>query len=184
MYFESLFSINFVHCFFADRHDSFPLSPSSFRMPFCLSTACPLPERMHSATNAAGTSWQFGVLVFTQSFWEVRGISIIFLVHRDTARFIACLGWQTVFEDCKNCALLGTLAPRRGLPASPWSVSSTGLLLESDSYNESVLGFQSGGNPASTRQTSWRALCRCRKCLEPWGLDRAPFRRGLKIPYT
>lgn len=153
-------------------------------MPSFLSTASLLSEWIHSALNATGTSWQFRVLAFTQSFWEVRGVSIISLVHMDTARFIACLGWQTVVEDCKNCALLGTLAPHRDLPASVWSVSSAGLLLESDSSNESVLGFQSGGNPASTRQTSWRALCRGWKCLEPWGLDWAPFRRGLKIPYT
>lgn len=90
---------------------------------------------------------------FTQSFWEVRGVSIVSLVHLDTARFIACLCWQLVSEDCKNCALLRTLAARRGLPASAWSVSSAGLLLESDSSNESVLGFQSGGaQPPSARR--------------------------------
>lgn len=95
--------------------------------------------------SAAETSWQFRVLAFTQPFWEVTGVYIVSLVLMDTARFIACLGWQTVFEDCKICALLRTLAPCRGLPAYPWSVSSAGLLLESDSSNERVLGFQSGG---------------------------------------
>lgn len=113
-----------------------------------LSTASLLTEWIHSALNATGTSWQFRVLAFTQSFWEVRGVSIISLIYMDKARFIACLGWQTVVEDCKNCALLGTLAPHRDLPASVWSVSSAGLLLESDSSNESVLGFQSGGEPS------------------------------------
>lgn len=85
------------------------------------------------------------VLAFTQLSWELRTVYIVSLVHMDTGKFIACLGWQRVFEDCKNCALLGSLAPRRGLPACPWSVSSAGLLLESDSSNERVLGFQSGG---------------------------------------
>ena len=95
--------------------------------------------------NATETSWQFRVLAFTQLSWELRTVYIVSLVHMDTGKFIACLGWQTVFEDCKNCALLGCLAPHRGLPACPWSVSSAGLLLESDSSNERVLGFQSGG---------------------------------------
>lgn len=60
-------------------------------MPSSLSTPCPWPEWIHAES------------AFTQSFWEVRGISIIFLVHMDTARFLACPDWQTVFDDCKNC---------------------------------------------------------------------------------
>lgn len=51
---------------------------------------------------------------------------------------------RQISEDCKNCALLRTLASHRGLPACPWSVSSAGLFLETDSSNEWVLGFQSG----------------------------------------
>lgn len=60
------------------------------------------------------------------------------------ASFIACLGWQTVFQDCKNCALLGTLAAHRGLPACPWSVSSAGLLPSQTLLMREFLDFSLG----------------------------------------
>lgn len=62
-------------------------------------------------------------------------------------------------------------------------MSSAGLSLESDSSNERVLGFQSGGTqPPPARLPG--ELSADAECLEPGGLDRAPFSKGLKIPET
>lgn len=94
--------------------------------------------------NAIESSWQFRVLALTQLSWELRTVYTVSLVHMDTGKFTACLGWQTVFEDCKNCALLGSLAPRRGLPACPWSVSSAGLCLSQTPLMREFLGFSLG----------------------------------------
>lgn len=84
------FSLSLHHVLFilfsVVKCDHFP-----HHMPSSLSTPYPWPERIHAES------------AFTQPFWEVRGISIVFLVHMDTARFIACPDWQTVFDDCKNC---------------------------------------------------------------------------------
>lgn len=130
--------------------------------------------------NAVEISWQFKVFAFTQSFWEARGVCIVSLVHTDAGK-VHSLPGLAVFEDCKNCALLWTLAAHKGLPACPWSVSSAGLSLSQTALMREFLDF-SLGEPSLHPPDFLESSLRCWKCLGPWGLHQAPCWRGLKIP--